>query len=45
MKKYLVLITWLLFLTGCAPTAYWTLTDDVNRVVDSKSFRMTVPEG
>lgn len=45
MKKCLVLITWLWLLAGCAPAAYWTLTDDVNRVVDSKSFRMTVPEG
>ena len=45
MKKFLLLITLALLISGCAPTAYWTLTDDVNRVAESKSFRMNVPEG
>ena len=45
MKKVLALITLVLLTSGCAQTAYWTMTDDMNRVVQSKSFQMTVPEG
>jgi uncharacterized protein YxeA len=45
MKKILALITLVLLTSGCAQTAYWTLTDDMNRVVQSKSFQMTVPDG
>lgn len=45
MKKYLVLVGMMFLMGGCAPTAYWTLTDDVNRVAESKSFKITVPEG
>lgn len=45
MKKILALIAFTLFISGCAQTAYWTMTDDMNRVVQSKSFQMTVPEG
>ena len=45
MKKVLALITLALLTGGCAQTAYWTLTDDMNRVVQSKSFQMTVPDG
>jgi hypothetical protein len=45
MKKVLALITLVLLTSGCAQTAYWTLTDDMNRVVQSKSFQMTVPDG
>ncbi len=45
MKKFLALITIVLLTSGCAQTAYWTMTDDMNRVVQSKSFQMTVPEG
>ena len=45
MKKIITLITLALLSSGCAQTAYWTLTDDMNRTVVSKSFQMTVPEG
>lgn len=30
--------------SGCAQRAYWTLTDDMNRVAKSNSFQMSVPE-
>lgn len=45
MKKILVLMTLALLTSGCAQTAYWTLTDDMNRVAKSNSFQMMVPEG
>lgn len=45
MKKILVLIVLAVLSSGCAQTAYWTMTDDMNSIVKSKSFRMTVPEG
>jgi len=44
MKKILPLL--LLFgVVGCAPTPYWTLTEDSNRVLKSTSFELTVPSG
>lgn len=45
MRKSLTLIALVLLGSGCAQQPYWTLTDDMNRVVKSKSFEMTVPEG
>lgn len=45
MNKFLTLIAIALLTTGCAPRPYWTLTDDMNRVVKSTSFEVTVPEG
>ena len=45
MKNVLALIGVIMLTSGCAQTAYWTLTDDVNNVVKSNSFEMTVPEG
>lgn len=35
----------LLAVASCAPTPYWTLTEDGNRVLKSTSFEMTVPSG
>jgi hypothetical protein len=45
MKNIFALISLILLTSGCAQTSYWTLTDDVNSVVKSNSFQMTVPEG
>jgi hypothetical protein len=45
MKKIFALMTIALLASGCAPTPYWTLTDDLNQVVKSKSFQMNVPQG
>lgn len=45
MKKIFALMTIVLLASGCAPTSYWTLTDDLNHVVKSKSFQMDVPQG
>jgi hypothetical protein len=45
IKKALALLVLVLLTSGCAQTAYWTMTDDVNRVVQSTSFQMSVPEG
>lgn len=45
MKKVLTLIAITLLTSGCATTAYWTMTDDLNRVARSNSFQMSVPEG
>lgn len=45
IRKHLPSFALLAVLGGCAPTPYWTLTDDVNRVVKSTSFEMSVPEG
>ncbi len=45
MKTIVLLLAVLLLTSGCATTSYWTMTDDMNRVVESKSFQMTVPEG
>lgn len=45
MKKILTLIGTVLLISGCAQPAYWTMTDDMNRVAKSTSFEMTIPEG
>ena len=45
MKKILTLMAVVLLASGCAPTPYWTLTDDQNQVVKSTSFQMDVPKG
>lgn len=44
MRKLLPLLM-LLTVVGCAPTPYWTLTENSNRVLKSTSFEMTVPSG
>lgn len=44
MKKVFVIIALALLTSGCFQPKYWTLTDDMNRVVKSKSFEMSVPE-
>lgn len=44
MRKLLPLLM-LLTVGGCAPTPYWTLTENSNRVLKSTSFEMTVPSG
>lgn len=45
MKKILALMGIALLVSGCAPTPYWTLTDDLNHVAKSTSFQMNVPQG
>ena len=45
MKRILTLMAVVLLVSGCAPTPYWTLTDDKNQVVKSTSFEMSVPAG
>lgn len=45
MKISVLLLAVLLLSSGCATTSYWTMTDDMNRVVKSQSFQMSVPEG
>ncbi len=45
MKNILALIVMAVLTSGCATTAYWTMTDDLNRVAQSKSFQMSIPEG
>jgi len=45
MKKILALPIALALVGGCAPMPYWTLTDDLNRVMTSTSFEMNVPAG
>lgn len=46
MIKKILLVSGLLFLiSGCASQPYWTLTDDVNSRVTSKSFELVAPKG
>ena len=45
MKRILTIMAVVLLASGCAPTAYWTLTDDMNPVAKSTSFQMNVPKG
>lgn len=45
MKKILIAFASMLLISGCAVKPYWTVTDDLNNVVKSTSFQMTVPEG
>lgn len=44
-RKIFVLLALLAALGGCAPTPYWTMTENANKVAKSNSFEMTVPEG
>ena len=44
MKKILTVMMFVILASGCQQ-AYWTMTDDVNQVVKSTSFKITVPEG
>lgn len=45
MKRFFTIVAAVLLASGCAPTAYWTLTDDMNPVAKSTSFQMNVPKG
>ena len=45
IRKIFALLLLAVAVSGCAPTPYWTLTDDVNKVAKTSSFEMTVPEG
>jgi hypothetical protein len=45
MKKIFAVIVMAVLASGCATTPYWTMTDDLNRVAQSTSFQMSVPEG
>jgi hypothetical protein len=45
IRKLSLSLVLLVVVSGCAPTPYWTLTDDVNPVLKSTSFEMTVPTG
>ena len=45
IRKILALLAVVTALSGCAPTPYWTLTDDANKIAKSTSFEMIVPEG
>jgi len=45
MKKIFALMVVALGLAGCAPKPYWTLTDEMNRVVTSTSFEFSVADG
>lgn len=38
-------MTLVLLASGCVQPKMWTLTDDLNHVVKSKSFQISVPEG
>lgn len=44
MKKVLILVTLALLTSGCLQPSKWTLTDDMNSVVKSSSFQITVPQ-
>lgn len=45
MKRAFLLLAAALVLAGCAPKPYWTLTDDKNRQVSSKSFEFSLADG
>jgi hypothetical protein len=45
MRNIFTLIVVAILTSGCATTSYWTMTDDMNRVAQSNSFQMSVPEG
>lgn len=44
MKRIAALIVLAVLASGCQQ-AYWTMTDDLNSVVKTKSFKFTAPEG
>ena len=45
IRKILALFALVAALSGCAPTPYWTLTENANKVAKSTSFEIVVPEG
>ena len=45
IRKNLTILALAVIIGGCAPPPYWTLTDEVNQVVTSHSFKMIVPKG
>lgn len=45
MRKLSLLFVSLAVLGGCAPTPYWTMTDDANKALKSTSFEVMVPGG
>lgn len=45
IRKISALLVLTIAVSGCVPPPYWTLTDDVNKVVKTASFEMTVPAG
>ncbi|MEJ2574463.1 MAG: hypothetical protein P8164_12880 [Gammaproteobacteria bacterium] len=45
IRKIVTILALAVVIGGCAPPPYWTLTDDLNQVVTSHSFKMIVPEG
>ena len=45
IRKFPLLLVIALLTSGCAVQPYWTLTDDVNVVVKSKSFQFSAPKG
>lgn len=45
IRKISALLALVAAVSGCAHQAYWTMTDDVNKIAKSKSFEITVPEG
>lgn len=44
MNRFILLMV-IALLSGCAQTPFWTLTDEKNRVVTSKSYQFKVAEG
>lgn len=45
IRKISSLLVLLALVSACAPTPYWTLTENDNRVLKSTSFEITVPAG
>lgn len=45
MKRLIISAVLSGLMHGCAPTPYWTLTDNMNHVAQSKSFEVRIPEG
>lgn len=45
IRKISALLVLVAAVSGCASRPYWTLTDDANKVAQSKSFEISVPEG
>lgn len=45
MKRIWAWMVVAVLVVGCAPTPYWTLTDEANRVVASTSFQFSVADG
>lgn len=45
IRNILTLLVLVATVSGCASRPYWTLTDTANKVVQSKTFEITLPEG